>query len=330
MSGMGKRIDDGAFEYLKNRFSTRVVDEPQCRKSMLHTADYIFFQTPYQLYKNKFSYLTLASHSKICYIPYHGPLIYRGEVAAITQPDNFALVASYIFSHPLESSLDKGENSRFPRKSVIVGSPMFESIQMLGEPCHTNPKTVLWTPRWRTSEGNCGFFDYIETMIQFCKENPEITVKLRAHPLFFMNLERTGELSEKSRRALEERLDSLDNFIVDNQQDLSVELRQSDLFVSDMSSILVEMMATAKPIIYTHKTNAFNELGSMISEGLYWVRSSEELIKSIESVRNGEDPLFGERKLLATKLRDNGEKSPSCLVRDTLVADFGNRRLCGS
>jgi CDP-glycerol glycerophosphotransferase (TagB/SpsB family) len=289
---------------------------------MRRTADYIFFQTPYQLYKKEFSYLTLASHSKICYIPYHGPLIYRGEVAAVTQPDIFALVASYIFSHPLETCLDTAKKSRFRRKSVMVGSPMFESIQMQREPCLTTPKTVLWTPRWRTSEGNCGFFDYIETMIQVCKENPGLTVKLRAHPLFFMNLERTGELSEKSRRILEERLDSLGNFIVDNQQDLSVEMKQSDLFVSDMSSILVEIIATAKPIIYTHKTDSFNELGSMISEGLYWVRSSEELMKRIESLRVGEDPLFGERKALATKLRDN--------VRDTLIADFANRRRYGS
>ena len=109
-------------------------------------------------------------------------------------------------------------------------------------------------------------------------------------------MECTGELPIAEATKYKERYKRIQNANIDNSKKYLEVFYSSDFIISDMSSILVDYFLTEKPIIYCHKTNQFNEFGSKIAEGFYWVHNWEELKRTIEMLKNGDDPLKEKRQ----------------------------------
>jgi CDP-glycerol glycerophosphotransferase (TagB/SpsB family) len=98
----------------------------------------------------------------------------------------------------------------------------------------------------------------------------------------------------------------------------------SDILISDFSSMMVEYFATGKPIIYTHRTNLFNEYGIMLSEGLYWVQNIRELDETISMLLSGKDPLRKRREELMNVLFFMPEGGAGRLIKEHVQTDYKN------
>ena len=294
--------------------------------------DYVFFQTPYDPFPYPFTSDCVSAFARVCYVPYYGVLLYEGEVENVTHPRGFFRNASLVFvAHQAErSELLK----RFPdmdASSVFtVGCPAFERIQesqtasgrawnLPRSPASTR---ILWTPRWRTSEGNCHFFDYKDYFMELARKNSDIDFLFRPHPLSLKHFAATGEFPQTEQDAMVKEYASLPNAGIDASGDYHDLFLSSDILVSDMSSMIAEYFLTGKPIVYTHRTDSFNHFGRELSAGLYWARNQTELDGLLRTLRRGDDPLKEKRQELIDNLYVRPAGGASELIKTILKDRF--------
>ena len=328
--------DGGMFEFLQKEEQTIPIkgyDETTDRWISLRnlSLDCVFFQTPYQetQFPKDFSSRSVSRHTRICYVPYHGTLIYKGEVEKTTHPEPFFRNVNMAFlgNAPECEYL----SSRFPhlgieKGSFATGSPMNDSL--LGKPAKEDGswnlprsdsrKRILWTPRWTTREGNCHFFQYKDYFLDIAAKRNDVDFLFRPHPLMFQNLATTGEMPMEDQTRMIEIYDSLPNTSINNSGNYQNIFLTSDVLISDMSSIMAEYFVTGKPIVYTHREASFNEFGARLSEGFYWARNEEELDRVLGELIRGNDPLREKRASLTRELFRLPEGGASSAIADIL------------
>ena len=187
-------------------------------------------------------------------------------------------------------------------------------------------KRILWTPRWRTSEGNCHFFDYKDYFIDFCSKHPDVDFAFRPHPLCFQNFLRTKEMSLDQLRQMEKVYEQSSNMRIDLDGDYQDTFLTADVLVADVSSLMVEFLATGKPIIYTHRVDAFNEVGKKLAGALYWVRNVDELDKTLSSLIKGVDSMKKKRLEVMKSILFLPPEGAGVRIKETLKLDFAQ---CG-
>ncbi|MDD2365364.1 MAG: CDP-glycerol glycerophosphotransferase family protein [Desulfuromonadaceae bacterium] len=336
----GEYKDDGVFEYLQTKSINVVKGYDKENNKWLNpldlAPDYVFFQTPYNNFPDEWSTVNLSLLSKICYVPYGG-CIYAGEVDEIVNPEDFFSKVSIVFKEN-EYSKDKFIK-RFSQKkwfsgisTYISGCPkldfLTESESYTGiswrRGLHEGVKRILWTPRWRTTEGNCHFFDYKQFFIDYCNDHRNIDFIFRPHPLSLQNFLKTGELSPSDLENMESAYRNSSNMSIETNSGYEDSFVTSDFLVSDMSTILFEYFATGKPVIYTHRVDHFNEFGKQMSEGFYWVKNSTELHDVLEMLLSGQDPLKSRREEIRQSLMYIPAGGAGLLIKDAIRNDYIN------
>jgi len=337
-SGHNDFIDGGAFSFLESEGVSPIKGFDLTTQEWLDLKgldpDYIFFQTPYD---SQFPYSYTSEHvslfAKICYVPYFGFLLYKGEVDEITHPRNFFRNISFAFMpHKAEQ---RDLMSKFPhelseKRVVVVGAPMMDYTLNTVIPngaawnigLGAGVKRVLWTPRWRTSERNCHFFDYKDYFFDLVEKREDIDFLFRPHPLCLQNFLATGEINQKQLDEMEARLSKTPNAGIDRSGEYQDTFLSSDILVSDMSSMLGEYFMTGKPIVYTHRVNCFNEFGAKLATGFYWVSDQKELNQILCMLLRGEDPLSEIRQSLIKDMFCNPPGGASEQIQSFLKSDF--------
>ena len=269
----GQRKDAGMFEFCKTRGIRAIRGYDKEKDEWLNPAsfipDYVFFQTPYDIYVPMWSVEQVSIIAKVCYIPY-ATCLAKGEVDNIVNPTSFFRFASFIFKESLFSKdlfFNKFERQNWLKEErvIVCGHPKLDYLTKQNElhgkvwkrPVHKNIKRILWTPRWTTSDDTSTFFDYKDYFVEFCKGHPNIDFVFRPHPLCFQNFIKTGELTARDLERMELVYENSLNMILDRTSDYQDTFLTSDILVSDISSLLLEYLATGKPIIYTHRTGQF-------------------------------------------------------------------------
>jgi hypothetical protein len=293
--------------------------------------DYVFFQTPYD-YQFPYSYTAkhVSTYAQICYIPYYGILVFRGEVESITHPHSFFRNVNHVFLGNKYEKKDLIVNLREKVRGInihVTGSPLTDRVLQ----CDYNKlyarksikKCILWTPRWNTSEGICHFFDYKDHLIKLAENNLNINLIFRPHPLCFQNFLTTGEMTKSSLDEFRLRFDNLVNARIDETEDYLESFANSDILITDVSSIMVDYFVTGKPIIYTHKIDTFNHFASHISKGFYWVANQSELDETLQMLLTGADPLKEKRLSITRQLFPRVKKDATSIIIDTLKKNVG-------
>ncbi len=276
--------------------------------------DYVFFQTPYDLYAPAWSVEKIHMIAKVCYIPYTA-LVSKGEVAAMQYPEGFFRYTSFYFlENPLarEAFVNRFEGKPWFKKErvIVTGYPKLDYLNETKEysgktwrrGIQKSIKRILWTPRWSTSEGACHFFDYKDYFFEFCKNHPDVDFVFRPHPLCFQNFIKTGEMPLDEQNKIRHEYDMSLNMAIDESKTYVDTFWTSDLLISDFSSILIQYFSTGKPIIYTHRKNMFSDYAFALSEGMYWVQNIKELDETISMILSGKDPLRQKREELKNRL----------------------------
>jgi hypothetical protein len=331
--------DDGMGDYLRHVEGVDPVigynkDKNKWLDLQLLEPDYVFFQTPYDsIFPPTYTSEYISAYARICYVPYYGIMIYKGSVDETTHPISFFKNVSLVFvGHQIEA---KELVTRFhgiwsSNQVIMAGAPMLDYViqkRSLTNGAWNNEKVkgrmrILWTPRWHTGEGNCHFFDYKDYFIGLAKSGASIDLLFRPHPLCFRNFLKTGELNEHEYQSMLKDYEQLPNAAIDTSGAYEDTFLSSDILVSDMSSMIAEYFITGKPIVYTHRVDTFNEFGSKLAKGFYWVKNQLELDEVLSMLRRGEDPLKSKRQAIIEEMFYIPNNGSACVIKNTLQELF--------
>ena len=291
--------------------------------------DYIFFQTPYNICRpSQYNSSIVSKYAKIGYVHY-GMLIFKGQVEEEVYPLDYFKNVSFVFTENKEQTevvTLKAKNARV----ILTGYTRFDNIKKCKNIDSNNwslPKSndimrIIWTPRWCTNEKTCCFFDYKDKLIEYVEQNKDIDFLFRPHPQAFSEWNATGEFPEEQADVYKKRYKNCPNAKIDLQKEYLTTFYSSDILITDISSIIADYFPTEKPIIYCHKTNHFNDFGSKMAEGFYWVRNWDELKQTIEMLKRGEDPLYEKRQQI---IKDNFYINPQgagYTIKELIKGDF--------
>ena len=295
--------------------------------------DYVFFQQPYNICRSKiYKSNVVSSYSKILYVHYAANIIGNG-VLEETYPKDFIKDVDTIFLQDYEDKKlisNYLEKIKVKTKTFLTGFPRYDELKKYKNiesdnwnfPKTTNVKRIIWTPRWCTNEGNCNFFEYKDFLIEYAEKNKDIDFIFRPHPQAFLEWNATGELPEKNANEYKKRYEECLNAKIDTNKEYLTTFYSSDFMITDISSIVAEYFLTGKPIVYCHKKYCFNDFSRRLSEGFYWVHNKEELKKTIDMLKNDEDPLKEKRQQI---IKDNFYINPNgagYTIKEYIKKDF--------
>lgn len=329
---------EGAEEYFKN-FPCKVMngydyDTGKWLNLKQLRPDYVFFQQPYNICRPKTLKSNVVSrYAKICYVHY-GILIFSGEVERSVYPLDFFKDVSIIFSESNfhKVSLEKLLNEKKMQPSFfLTGYPRFDNLDQFKNINsevwnfeNHNKFRLLWTPRWCTNEQTCNFFEYKDLLLDYCIQTPEIDFVFRPHPQAFVGLNATGEFPEKEANIYRNKYKQQCNTSIDTSGEYLSTFYSSDCLITDISSIIPEYFLTGKPIIYCNKSNVFNQFGSKIAKGFYWVENWAELKATLDMLRSGKDPLREKREELIKTEFYIPKEGAGYLIKEIIKKDFYN------
>ena len=342
----GQFKDSGMLEFLKLK-GFPAISGYDGKKDWLNPKDlgpdYVFFQTPYSFFASEWSIEQISLIARVCYIPY-ATCLFKGQVEEILHPEIFYRHVHFKF---VESSFAKqefelkfGGYSWYNGEYVIAsGHPKLDYLtddddhdvhvvddleddSVWKRGLDQNIKRILWTPRWNSEEGACHFFDYKDFFIQFCRDNPEVDFAFRPHPLCFWNFLKSGELTAEELSKMDADYALSPNMVIDQNGEYHDTFLSSDILVSDISSMMLEYLATGKPIVYSHRVDQFNKLGKELSKGMYQVCNEVELMNVLRMLLSGEDPLRSTREQLIGSLLFLPERGASLIIKNCLQRDF--------
>ena len=270
--------------------------------------DYIFYQRPYDHYLPKeYQSRNLVKYAKCCYIPY-----------GFCGSDNFdeTLTGKSFFRNIYFAFLESAYYSTLLSKKFNT-SQQFHNFKNIGYPALTpyfsivptkTYKRVLWTPRWSYDPkiGGSHFYEYKDIILKLKDMYPNIELTFRPHPLLFEELIVKSMMNKKE---IDEYLLILKHKDVkyDSGAPIFNTFNNTDILITDYSSIIIQFFITGRPIIYCDSKNIpLNETYLKLAEGMYIARSDEDILKFMNELQKGNDFLFDKRKqIIQTYLKQH-------------------------
>lgn len=263
--------------------------------------DYIFFQRCYD------SYLPDALHTskvvrycKTCYVPY----CYHASMDGKKYYRTGFFGNLYLF---FCSNRDQVEWSKTAsrRKAVYLGYPWLDKIDVFTGKINNR---ILWTPRWcdDPATGGTTFFEYKDRFFDLVKTN-DVKVTIRPHPLTFQNAVREGKMTDEEVTIYKDKLAQA-GIKLDQNALVEETFENTDVLITDFSSIIINYFLSGKPIIYCSDTEiGFSETYQSIIDSSYIARSWEEIETIVQNLLAGNDYLKEKRLNAIEKIKGQGD-----------------------
>ena len=266
--------------------------------------DYVFFQQPYNISKPaQYHSHQVRKYARLAYVTYYG-VLYTDDVYDECTPPDFMRDLSFFFTqNPMDHTYVCNRLQQIGAtdcKVINTGFPRYDRIDSYkSQSCDlwntSDSFKMVWTPRWTTNEGNCHFFDFKDTFVDYCKHNPDVELAFRPHPQAFLEWNATGELPEAEANIyLRNFIDS--NMHLDQSGNYFPMLYTSDCLITDRSTIFLDYYCSGKPIIYCTSQNQHDAIFPQYLEGMYCVSNWQELEAVLNDLKNGIDPLKNTRE----------------------------------
>lgn len=268
--------------------------------------NYVFYQRPYDHYlPQKLRSSEVVKYCRCCYIPYgfSGADTFNGG----NTNDGFFRNMTFIFqdSDYMKSVHQNKFNNRIFWKyqhNVSLGYPSLVHFFDLEK--RSKIKTIMWTPRWNYDNriGGSHFFEYKDAFLEIKKQNPNVKLIFRPHPLMFDEFVKKNLMEQEEVEDYKSTLAQLD--IVYDHDSLIIEaFNDSDLLITDFSSIIINYFLTGKPIIYCKAQYDLNPEYSKIASCMYIAENEDQLKKYCQMLLNGNDPLAENRTKVIEQFR---------------------------
>ena len=231
----------------------------------LEEYDYLFYDRAYNQYlpKELRSRQTVKTN-RICLINYTCRDFAGKFGSEEFAPDTYMWFASC----QLECEMHDAEYSNRPFNHIYdVGYPAFETYHAIKTTEGKN--RILWTPRWTYDEGlgESHFFEYIDSFIRLAEERPEVKVTIRPHPLMFDYLISKKMITKEEIERLEQRCADA-GISFDKNRIIADTFAETDILVSDYSSIIKLYMAMEKPVVYCPSELPLNDDFIQLTNGM--------------------------------------------------------------
>lgn len=294
--------------------------------------EYVFFQRPYDSYLPRcYRSSAFVRFCKICYISYGYLLTKTNEELCMDKA-----FFNHVYFYFAENEYVKKYNAdRYPyshkkgiRNSVFLGYPSLIDMQKAQNNVQKKDKervSVIWTPRWTTNAnvGGSNFFRFKDDILRFFHNNEEYAFTFRPHPMMFDNFLKTGEMSPEDVSSLKETIEKSSSMELDTKAEYFETFWQTDILVTDVSSVIMEYLLTGNPIIYCKSGIIPNEFMQEILSVCYCVEDWEQIEDTLESLKNGQDRLKEKRFELSQKFKRENDLNTPYRIRDMIKEDYG-------
>lgn len=296
--------------------------------------DYVFFQQPYNISKPALYHSSeVSKYARLAYVTYYG-VLYTDDVYDECTPPDFMQDLSFFFTqNPMDDAYVRNRLQQIGATNcqvVNTGFPRYDRIESYkSQPCDLWNKPdsfrMVWTPRWTTNEGNCHFFDFKDTLVEYCKSRPNVELAFRPHPQAFMEWNATGELPEAEAEIYKQNFVN-SNMHLDQSGNYFPMLYTSDCLITDRSTIFLDYYCSGKPIIYCTSQNQHDAIFPQYLEGMYCVSNWQELEAVLNNLQNGIDPLKSTReKIIQENFIPMGDPAGmnilNCIKEDCAAAE---------
>lgn len=262
--------------------------------------DYVFYQRPYDQYLPQLYRTDLVGkYAKICHVVYGYQLDMLTE-HSVYNKRFFRNVYMYFAENKTYYEFNrnrfKKSHKEGIRKSINVGYPALEMFAKSRVDKTDTNFNVLWTPRWSDDKENGGsnFLVFKEHILELPRENEDVSLTFRPHPMTFNNFISVGKITQQEVDAYLENF-KLDRMVYDDKGNYEKTFWQSDVLLTDLSSIIVEYALTGKPIIYCDTGVEPNAMFQEMLKVFYVVKTWDEAKSIVLDLKAGKDPLKEER-----------------------------------
>lgn len=289
--------------------------------------DYIFVSTPYDFYRPSiYSSFNLAKIAKLCDIEYGACLIkYKGAYNSFIN-DNYTKNAYKKFcTNILEITAYPKETRNFAKnKYVPIGNIKVDQYLYYGEKANSWDKyfnktndslRIVWKPRWAMEDDNC-IFEYMKGFYKLLLQNSNYQLLILVHPLLISNLKYKNKYNNFLK--LYHQLLKLNNCNYCDADNFLDVVLDSDVLVSEASSIMAEYTITNNPIIYVKTNLELNEYGKLVMENNYTIDSFMQLKTILSKIKKNTNKNYSNDKLLNT----NSNTSATYKLLEYLKEDY--------
>lgn len=280
-----------AYAYLSREYSSVINAYDQKKKEWFDlkelNPDYVIYARPYcPEYYNLYRPEKVREYSKVCFTSY-GYDMTNDKVTSHIYSGDFLRYCSVVFA-PSRTIAEMLENKYMYEikkgylKVANLGFARFDLLQDKNVGTQSNGRVkILWTPRW-TSEDDLdhmksNFLKFKDKFIAFIDAHTDYELVIRPHPLMFANYIQKGIMSEQEVQDLLENCSRQERIRFDFEKDYLKEVKTTDLFVSDFTSLLIEFFATGNPVIYCDSTENFFEECKEIIPFMYKAEEWDEV-----------------------------------------------------
>ncbi len=288
-------------------------------------ADYMFFMKPYNHLPGRWKSDVVSGYTRLCYSAY---AIWLQE-GHLTHPEQYLSCCDLIFEgtkYNYNATIERFASSSWFDSSrvILAGLPKLDKCReyFKNDNSAGDRVTILWNPRWRTSEGTCHFFKYRVWFEKFASITPQINFILRPHPLLLRNFVHSGEMSQAQVDQMFAFYDKHPNMQIDTSGDYRPALKKTDILVSDTSSLIVEFILSGRPVVYTDSGSSLNSFGHDILNACYAVRSACDLEATITKLIAGFDDMKDSRRATAENLLFFPPHGSGALIKDGIRSHY--------
>lgn len=261
-------------------------------KSFICNYDYVFYQRQYNDYLPPYlNNGNVIKYTRTCYIPYatpeikntglYGKKFYRNIYLGFLESE----YARDLMIRKFKQNVGAGI-----QKFVFEGYPPFEKMMSLKTECLYS--RVLWTPRWSYDPflGGSHFFEYRELINNYAEAHTDLKVCIRPHPMMFDNFIKEKRMMVEDVSAYIQDVKKA-GAAIDTNKDITDTFQNTDILISDRSSVIPMFFMTGKPVIYCPIKSDYGYLFQTILPGLYIASTWEEMKSILDNLTAGCDNL---------------------------------------
>jgi CDP-glycerol:poly(glycerophosphate) glycerophosphotransferase len=268
--------------------------------------DIVAVSSPYDDHRtHHYRIENLLRYAKLVYVPYAMDFAdQQGVMARQTYGLATQRHAWRIFSRSPRTRAHYRTHGRIPpRRIVCLGHPKLDHFYSASgnDPdldriasASVGKTKIIYAPH-HTLDGWSTFLPYAEHIRNLIRHDDTTYLVMRPHPLLLTRLRGSGLMSADAYRELF----TGHNCCIYEGDNVHALFRWSDLLLSDASSFLIEYAPTHRPIIYLHRAAGWgidDSLREEVAGSCYVANSKDEIGALIAQVKNGCDPLRGERE----------------------------------
>ena len=289
--------------------------------------DYVFYERPYDLYlPSKLRSSKVCGFSKVCYIPYSTPDFKVPDPLPIENIYR-SLYFGFINSKHRQDAINRYiELKGLKNRHIIdVGYPILGYCNSIPE--NTSDKvSIMWGPRWSydAEMGGSHFVEYMYDFPKLTERFDNLSLIARPHPMTFPEMVRSGKMTEKEVEEYKEYV-AKQGVILDKNKMIEDTFKETDILISDLSSILWLFFFTGRPIIYCPcKIKLSPDLQQLV-DLMYVAESWEDVSGIIEKLLAGVDEMREKREEF---IRDYFKKysNPVESIMELIIDDYNKAK----